>query len=299
MAELYLVVIPGVKPAAARLGGLAIRGSLGIVPVGISRRLFFLLGRDRGGLAERAVGCPGLVSGDLRQIEKPARPLRILRKGGAVKRAIAAVLLVGFLFAVPSSVPLEAAGPSSAGSGQVKALLVVNNTYGANYNLLRDVMDLYGWQTTVVGVTPTVTQCFYGGPITVDLLVTDLADVSPYDCLIIMPAKSTDSHRQLLASPEALALVGQAVEESLLVVAFCGGTRVLAAAQVIDGVRVTGNPDFLQEYLDAGAIWAGDTVPPVLDGNILTTRRGQYYSHQICEVMRTAVDSLRVLRGRN
>ena len=45
--------------------------------------------------------------------------------------------------------------PSAAGSGQVKALLVVNNTYGANYNLLRDVMNLYGWQTAVVGVTPT------------------------------------------------------------------------------------------------------------------------------------------------
>ena len=111
--------------------------------------------------------------------------------------------------------------------------------------------------------------------------------------------KATIPTGSSLASPEALALVSQAVEDSLLVVAFCGGTRVLAAAQAIGGVRVTGHPDFLQEYLDAGAIWAGDTVPPVLDGNILTSRRGQYYSQQICEVMRTAVDSLRVLRGRH
>lgn len=250
----------------------------------------------------------------------PRGPVRVLGKEAAVKKAIATVLCIGFISIVPSRVlpigassssiggvpPGASAGArgapeatSAAGSGQVKALLLVANTYGGNYNLLRDVMDLYGWETTVVGVTPTVTQCFYGGPITVDLLVTDVTDVSPYDCLIVMPANKADSHRHLLDSPEALALVGEAAGETLLVAAFCGGTRVLAAAGVINGVTVTGNPDFLQEYLAAGATWAGDPVPPVLDGNILTSRRGQYYSHQVCEAMRTAVDSLRALRGRN
>jgi hypothetical protein len=42
----------------------------------------------------------------------------------------------------------------------------------------------------------------------------------------------------------------------------------------------------------------GEAVPPVLDGNILTSSKGHYYSHQICEAMRSAVDSLRVARGR-
>ena len=219
-----------------------------------------------------------------------------------------------FCFALVSVVPSHAvvggtgsglaagglpAQAAQAGSGEVKALLLVANAYGGNYNLLRDVMDLFGWQTTVVGVTPTVTQCFYGGPMTVDVLVADVTDVSPYDCLVIMPANKANSHSQLLASPEALALVQQAVADSLLVAAFCGGTRVLAAAGVVSGVEVTGAPEFLQEYLDAGAIWAGDSVPPVLDGNILTSRRNQYYSYQVCELMRTAVDSLRTLRGRD
>jgi putative intracellular protease/amidase len=221
------------------------------------------------------------------------------QKEVAVKTAITAVLLIGLASVVPTGVLPNDAHLSSAGSGQVRAMLLVNNAYGGNYNLLRDVLDSYGWQTTVVGVTPTVTACYYGGPMTVDTLVTDLTDASPYDCLLIMPANHTDSHRQLLNSPEALALVSQAVGDTLLVAAFCGGTRVLAAAQVISGVTVTGNPDFVQEYLDAGAIWAGDGVPPVLDGNILTSRRNQYYSQQVCEVIRAAVDSLRALRGRN
>lgn len=186
---------------------------------------------------------------------------------------------------------------AESGSGQVKALLLISAPYGGNYNLLRDVMDIFGWETTTVGVTPTVNQCFYGGPMTVDSLATQITDVWRYDCLIIMPANKTGGHQQLINSPEALALVQQAAADSLLVAAFCGGTRVLAAADVIDSVLVTGAPEFLQEYLDAGAIWAGDAVPPVLDGNILTSTRGQYYCYDVVELMRTAIDSLRAVRA--
>lgn len=185
---------------------------------------------------------------------------------------------------------------TSGGSGQVKALLLVANRYGANYNLLRDQMDLNGWETTVVGVTSSVTPCYYGGPMTVDFLVAGVPDLWRYDCLVIMPANSADSHRQLLDSPEALALVREAVADTLLVASICGGSRVLAAADVIDGVTITGHPTFLQEYLDAGGIWAGDPVPPVLDGNILTSRRGQYYSLSLVETMRAVIDSLRAVR---
>jgi putative intracellular protease/amidase len=195
--------------------------------------------------------------------------------------------------AVPGT---EGASRAAGGSGEVKALLLVATGYGANYNLLRDVMDLLGWETTVVGVTSSVAPCYYGGPISVDVLVSDVTEVWRYDCLVIMPANSTNSHRQLLDSPEALALVQEAVADTLLVASFCGGTRVLAAADVVDSVEVTGNPTFLQEYLDAGAIWAGDPVPPVLDGNILTSRRGQYYSVDVVATMRTAIDSLRTVR---
>ena len=186
--------------------------------------------------------------------------------------------------------------PSGGGSGEVGALLLMCDSYGANYNLVRDVMELYGWNLTTVGVTPIVDPCYYGGPLTVDTLVTEISDVSQYDCLVVMPATAVYGHQQLIDSPEALTLVSDAATQGLLIVAFCSGTRVLAAADILNGVLVTGHPNYLQDYLDAGAIWAGDDVFPVLDGNILTTRRGQYYSPQVCEVMRTAIDSLRASR---
>jgi putative intracellular protease/amidase len=88
------------------------------------------------------------------------------------------------------------------------------------------------------------------------------------------------------------------VSEGLLVAAFCGGTRVLAAAGVINGVRVVGHPLYEQEYVDAGGIYVPDAVPPLVDGNIMTSRRGQYYAYEIYETMDAAIDSLRTAKVR-
>jgi hypothetical protein len=189
----------------------------------------------------------------------------------------------------PAPSPAEA---SNGDPGEVKVLILVAENYGANYNLIRDVMELYGWDLTTVGVTPTVSQCFYGGPITVDTLVTEITDVSDFDVLLITTTRvlqTGGSHAQLLASPEALNLVADAVAESLLVVSQCGGTRVLAAAGVINGVTVTGKAEYLQEYLDAGAVWAGETDTPTVDGNIMTSLRNQINSRRLCEIMRTYI----------
>jgi putative intracellular protease/amidase len=206
--------------------------------------------------------------------------------------SLAAILCV--LAALGPPVGILEPGPAlGAGNpGEVRALLMVCDYYGANYNLIRDGMELYGWDITTVGVTPTVSQCYYGGPITVDTLVSEISDVSQYDFLAIMPSRVAQAggpHSQLLASPEALALVAQAASESLLVVALCGGTRVLAAADVIDGVTVTGTEEYAQEYIDAGAIWAGETGLPVLDGPFLTSTRNQLNSRRLCEIIHTYI----------
>ncbi len=74
-------------------------------------------------------------------------------------------------------------------------------------------------------------------------------------------------------------------------VAFCGGVRVLAAADVIAGRLVTGHDLYVDEYEAAGATWVGDDVPPVVDGTIITTVRGQYHSVQICEVIAEVIES--------
>jgi putative intracellular protease/amidase len=190
--------------------------------------------------------------------------------------------------------------PRPDAGAPVKVLLLVSNLHGSYFSYVLDQMETYGWDVTVVGVTPTVTPCEWGQTFAVDTLVTEITDVSPYDCLLISQsaAYAGQANQQLLESLEALDLVRHAVQDSLLVAAICGGTRVLAAADVIEGKRVTGYVAYSQEYVNAGGIWLGADVPPVLDGNILTSAKGHYYSHQICEAMRAAIDSLRTARGR-
>jgi putative intracellular protease/amidase len=200
---------------------------------------------------------------------------------------IIALLTVGSVLLLP--VPLCGPAPASGdGSDEIRILMMMGNYVGGYHYFTSDTWEEYGWDLTSAGLLPTLQPCDMGLPLNVDTLITQISDLSDYDCLAIMQSKAWDgtSHDDLLASPEAIALVQQAVSEGLLVVATCGGVRVLAAADVINGRTVTGYAAYSQEYIAAGASYAGDDVPPILDGNILTSAQGRYYCRQIAQTMR-------------
>ena len=182
--------------------------------------------------------------------------------------------------------PAPAAGASDG--GRIRILMMMGNHVGGYHYYTRDLWEQAGWDLTAAGLAPILQPCNLGVPFHVDTLLTQITDLSGYDCLAIMQTRAYDggSHSDLLASPAAIALVQQAVAESLLVVATCGGVRVLAAAGVIAGRTVTGYELYAQEYIAAGATYAGDDVPPILDGTILTSAHGRYYCQQIVETMR-------------
>ena len=172
--------------------------------------------------------------------------------------------------------------------GPVRVLMLMGNYVGGYHYFTRDLWEQAGWELTAAGLSRTLSPCTLGATFHADTLISEITDLSAYDCVAIMQAKAYDgtSHDDLLANPETLALVRQAVADGLLVVASCGGVRVLAAADVIDGRTVTGHVAYAQEYIDAGATYAGDQVPPILDGTILTSAHGRYYCRQITEIMR-------------
>ena len=191
------------------------------------------------------------------------------------------LLLVAVSFPQPASA-------SKSREGDIKILMLMGNYVGGYHYFTSDLWEQQWWNLTSAGLTPTLLPCPLGVPFHVDTLITQITDLSAYDCLAIMQTRAYTgtSHYDLLASPETIALVQQAVAESLLVVATCGGVRVLAAADVIDGLTVTGHAAYAQEYIAAGATYAGDGVPPILDGTILTSAHGRYYCQQIAETMR-------------
>ncbi len=195
-------------------------------------------------------------------------------------------------------IALIAIGFSSAPAENVNALLLLAQNYGANYFLDLDNFEQFGWDITRAGVAQVIQPCpSYAGnygarPITVDILVSDIEDISEYDVLAIMPSTmyAGNPFNDLLNSPEALSLISSAVDAGLVVYAHCAGPRVLAAADVLDGIEMTGKSQFQAEYEAAGATFLGEGIPPVIDGNIVTSTRGMYFHVQICEAIATALE---------
>ncbi|MBN2363295.1 DJ-1/PfpI family protein [candidate division WOR-3 bacterium] len=169
----------------------------------------------------------------------------------------------------------------------VKALFLMPEYYGANYNLIRNSIEEMGWEIVLCAVDDTVAACTWstslgGYPIPVDLTTAEITDVSEYDCLLIMPASYwiSDPYGEIIDDSVSILLIQEAFSDSIPVAAWCAGVRVMAVAGIISGKDVTGHSSFSHEYTAAGANYLGPDLPPVVDGNIITCTRGQYYMLQ-------------------
>jgi uncharacterized delta-60 repeat protein len=185
------------------------------------------------------------------------------------------------------------------GPNDIHALLVLPDGLGPNWYLNADNFETYGWAITLTGVEEMIDPCpsavnWYGLPgIEVDVLVEDVTDVSPFQVVAIMPAtkKVANAYGDLLGSPAALSLLGLADQAGKALYATCGGVRVLAAAAVLDGHQVTGEAQYEAEYKTAGAIYLGEGIPPVMDGNIVTSQEGLHYNLDNCEAVAAAMQN--------
>lgn len=188
---------------------------------------------------------------------------------------------------------------------EINVLLLVSRNFGLNYFLMRDVFDEYGWNVVHTGVLDTITPCppVYKNlgilPIIPDLVVSKSTDITNYDCLVIPPGSGNyisvpNAFGDILESPEALDLISTAVRRQIPVFAMCAGVRVLAGADVVDGKRIVGSPRFREEYEAAGAIYEGNErndTPPLIDGSIITSARGQTYNYANSMAIATLIEN--------
>jgi putative intracellular protease/amidase len=195
---------------------------------------------------------------------------------------------------------------------EIRALLLVSKNYGLNYFLMRDVFDQFGWRVIHTGVLDSITACppvheqLGVHPIVPDVPLSAVKELSAYDCLIIPPGSGNfnpvpDAYGDLLGSTEAMTLIRSAVREGLPIFAMCSGSRVLAAADVIRGKKMVGAPRFVEEYEAAGAIYVGNERndhAPVIDENIVTGTRGQYYNLPNCQAIASVVENRQKKQGR-
>lgn len=187
----------------------------------------------------------------------------------------------------------------------INALVLVPSNTGANYYLMSDVIEEYGWRITHTGVFDTIMPCPWFAshgtlyPIISDIELGDITDVSEYDCLIIPPSTGNaapipNSNADVIGSNEALALIRRAAYYGLPVYSTCAGVRVLAAADVVRGKFIVGSPRFRDEYIAAGANYVGrpqNDNPPTIDGNIITSARGQYYNYANVMAIATVIEN--------
>ncbi|MFC1564904.1 DJ-1/PfpI family protein [candidate division KSB1 bacterium] len=179
-------------------------------------------------------------------------------------------------------------GPADNNKGGREMLFIMGENFGGNYFLYGDVFEQYGWTFIHAGVGDTLVNCPFINReqdepfIITDIKVNSIANVTEYDGVAVMASStffSEDPLREIMDSPDAINLLKTANANELPVLALCAGVRVLAAADVIRGKSVVGHPKFQSEYETAGATFLGNDHPPIIDGNIITGVRGQYYSH--------------------
>jgi len=169
----------------------------------------------------------------------------------------------------------------------IKILFVMDEEYGSTYDPIRTVFERFGWDITTTALTETITSCNFDHNVQldVDILLTEISDVTEYDVVTVIPGSSHDALR---ANETALDLIRDAVSDNLIVTGWCRAVRVLADADVIDGKNVTGHVDYQAEYEAAGATFTASS-PPITDGNIITSVRSTFYREETCNAIGAAV----------
>ncbi|MFC2086127.1 LamG-like jellyroll fold domain-containing protein [Bacteroidota bacterium] len=182
---------------------------------------------------------------------------------------------------------------------EINILVLMPGNYGANFFFLKNHFEEYGWNVTYAGITETVQACGWAASnvgsaaFDVDTLISEIVDISQYHCIAVMSASRnvSDPYGDLIASSHALNLINDGAEQGLAIYATCVGVRVLAAADVINGRNITGSSNFSSEYNEAGAIFLGEGIAPVIDENIITTTRGQYFNFQCAQAIATVIEN--------
>lgn len=170
-----------------------------------------------------------------------------------------------------------------------RILFVTDYNWGGNVPSIINHFNTYGWEVTTTAMNKTVNGCSYvnHASMEVDITLENITDLYIFDCVSILPGTS---HPNLLNNIEFHRMIQNWVLKGLIVTAWCRAVRILARADVLNGRNITGHDDYQSEYEAAGATF-NYKVPPIVDGNIITSVRSNYYQLRTCELIRTTVEN--------
>ena len=136
----------------------------------------------------------------------------------------------------------------------VNILSLIANGVGNTYFTVIDQFEKWGWNVTTAGLSDNHTGCPNKDPILVtsDILVSEINNVSHYDCIFIA---SGAQHKLLRIRQSVLDLIKTAYNEGLIISTLCASTVILADAGIINDTKVTGHSIYKTEVEAAGGIF--------------------------------------------
>jgi len=185
------------------------------------------------------------------------------------------------------------------GRDAVKALLLVDDLYGGSLNIednqnnILENFEEYGWDVSIACCSPEVNPCPWAmmqgcEVLFPDVMTYQLDDAMEWDVIVVVPG---GSHSKLMNCPFVLSVLSQAKTYGIPIAAWCRGVRLLAEADIINGVEITGHADYEDEYLAAGAVYLGSFEPPTENNGILTCVNATEYRQEMCDLIRDAVEN--------
>ena len=182
----------------------------------------------------------------------------------------------------------------------IKALVIVPAYYGANINLLLDDCEQYGMNVTSAGLTKQVNPCPWASnrsmpKLTVDSLISEIKDIGAYDCLIFSYAtwRYNDSFSDIVKDSTAMALIKKAAEKGLVIYMPCSSPRVMAKANLVAGRKISAVAQYGADVTNAGGLYQGENIQPVIDSNYVSATRGMYYHVENFDALLAAIQKKR------
>jgi putative intracellular protease/amidase len=183
-----------------------------------------------------------------------------------------------------------------------KVMILAANSVGDTYFPAKRYFQFWGWKVTTAGLTPSVTSCLNTNPrpVPVDIVISEITEniLAEYDCVFI---PSGGHWSALLNDATTLTLISDAYNLGLIISSLCVGIRVLAGADIVDGVRIAYDSNSATQVTAAGGITVDARV--VTDQRIVTGTTGGGFTGggaslaptlEVCEAI-TILISLRSL----
>ncbi len=199
-----------------------------------------------------------------------------------------AIILLTIMIVLPNTLRNTSSEMTTKiSTNDVTILVLLDFNFGANYLPILSQFEEFGWTVETAAPAATITGCEYNSAeFQADYLFSEISDATTYDCINILPGSS---HDNLMANQDSiLNKIKTASNAGVIISAWCRAVRVMAAADVIDGLNVTGHSDYASEYIAAGGDFYSAS-PPIISGNIVTVSATQFYLREMYIAMTQAI----------